>query len=63
MGFEKWSKKAKVRRMNGKFLPRPMRTLTIVDLSNKEAKMVLASKLYEMSKLSLGQAAEFCRLL
>ena len=40
---------------------RPMRTLTInlpntADVSNKEAK--LASKLYEMSKLSLGQTAE-----
>jgi predicted HTH domain antitoxin len=40
-----------------------MRTLTInlpdtVDLDDKEAKMVLASKLYEMGKLTLGQAAE-----
>lgn len=40
-----------------------MRTLTIhlpetVDLNDKEAKMVLASKLYELGKLSLGQAAE-----
>ena len=40
-----------------------MRTLTIqlpatVDLDDKEAKMALASKLYELGKLSLGQAAE-----
>jgi predicted HTH domain antitoxin len=40
-----------------------MRTLTInlpgtVDLNDKEAKMVLASKLYELGKLSLGQAAD-----
>ncbi|MGZ5245091.1 MAG: UPF0175 family protein [Bacteroidia bacterium] len=40
-----------------------MRTLTIqlpgtLDLGDKEAKMVLASKLYEMGKLTLGQAAE-----
>lgn len=39
-----------------------MRTLTInlpatVDLDDREAKMVLASKLYELGKLSLGQAA------
>lgn len=40
-----------------------MRTLTIhlpetIGLNDKEAKMVLASKLYELGKLSLGQAAE-----
>lgn len=40
-----------------------MRTLTIqipgtVDLDDKEARMVLASKLYELGKLTLGQAAE-----
>lgn len=40
-----------------------MRTLTInlpgtVDLNDKEAKMMLASKLYELGKLTLGQAAE-----
>lgn len=40
-----------------------MRTITIdipnsLDLNDKEAKMVFASKLYEMGKLSLGQAAE-----
>jgi predicted HTH domain antitoxin len=40
-----------------------MRTLTIqipgtVDLDDKEAKMALASKLYELGKLTLGQAAE-----
>lgn len=40
-----------------------MRTLTInlpgtLDLNDKEAKMALASKLYELGKLSLGQAAE-----
>ncbi|MEX2594728.1 MAG: UPF0175 family protein [Anditalea sp.] len=42
---------------------RPMRTLTInlpgtIDLDDKEAKMVLATKLYELGKLTLGQAAE-----
>lgn len=41
-----------------------MKTLTInlpntVDLDDKEAKMLLASKLYEMGKLTLGQAADF----
>lgn len=40
-----------------------MRTITIdlpnsLDLNDKEARMILASKLYEMGKLSLGQAAE-----
>lgn len=40
-----------------------MKTLTInipdtVDLDDKEARMLLASKLYEKGKLSLGQAAE-----
>lgn len=40
-----------------------MRTLTIslpgtIDLNDREAKMVLASKLYELGKLTLGQAAE-----
>ena len=40
-----------------------MKTLTInipdtVDLENKEARMLLASKLFEKGKLTLGQAAE-----
>lgn len=40
-----------------------MRTLTInlpdsLDINDKETKMVLASKLYELGKLTLGQAAE-----
>ena len=40
-----------------------MRTITInlpdqLDLSTKEAVTVLAAQLYEMGKLSLGQAAE-----
>ncbi|WP_114750217.1 UPF0175 family protein [Pleomorphovibrio marinus] len=40
-----------------------MKTITIdlpstIDLDDKEARMVLASKLYEMGKLTLGQAAE-----
>ena len=40
-----------------------MRTLTInlpgtLELDDQEARMVLASKLYELGKLSLGQAAE-----
>lgn len=40
-----------------------MKTLTInipntVDIDEKEAKMALASKLYERGKLTLGQAAE-----
>ena len=30
----------------------------MVDLDDKEARMILASKLYEKGKLSLGQAAE-----
>ena len=44
------------------YLP-PMRTLTInlpsaIDLGDKEAKMAMASKLYELGKLTLGQAAD-----
>lgn len=44
-----------------------MRTLTInipdnFDLNDREAKMILASKLYEKGRLSLGQAAEFVGL-
>ncbi len=40
-----------------------MRTLTIdlpsnLDLDDSETKMVLASKLYELGKLTLGQAAQ-----
>jgi len=40
-----------------------MRTLTInlpstIDLGDKEAKMAMASKLYELGKLTLGQAAD-----
>ncbi len=40
-----------------------MKTLTInlpsnTDIDDQEAKMALASKLYERGKLSLGQAAE-----
>ena len=40
-----------------------MRTITIdlpnsLELNDQEARMVFASKLYEMGKLSLGQAAE-----
>lgn len=40
-----------------------MKTLTLqvpdaLDLDDREAAMVLASKLYEQGKLSLGQAAE-----
>ncbi|WP_114782509.1 UPF0175 family protein [Botryobacter ruber] len=40
-----------------------MRKLTIqipgtVDLGDKEARMALASKLYELGKLTLGQGAE-----
>lgn len=40
-----------------------MKTLTInipntADIDDKEAKMALASKLYERGKLTLGQAAE-----
>ncbi|HSI76322.1 MAG TPA: UPF0175 family protein [Lunatimonas sp.] len=40
-----------------------MRTMTIVlpdslDLNDGEARMVFASKLYEMGKLSMGQAAD-----
>ena len=40
-----------------------MKTLTIhlpntVDVDDREAKMALASKLYERGKLTLGQAAE-----
>ncbi len=33
-----------------------------VDLDDREAKMLLASRLYEMGKLSLGQAAEMVGL-
>jgi predicted HTH domain antitoxin len=33
-----------------------------VDLNDREAKMLLASRLYEMGKLSLGQAAEMVGL-
>lgn len=41
----------------------PMKTLTInipntADIDDKEARMSLASKLYERGKLTLGQAAE-----
>lgn len=44
-----------------------MKTLTIqlpdgLDLDVLDAKMMLASKLYEKGKLSLGQAAEFSGL-
>lgn len=40
-----------------------MKTLTIdlpnsLDLNEKETKMILASRLYELGKLSLGQAAQ-----
>ncbi len=40
-----------------------MRTVTInlpgtIDLNEKEAKMALAAKLYEMGRISLGQGAE-----
>lgn len=40
-----------------------MKTLTInipntADIDEKEAKMALASKLYELGRLTLGQAAE-----
>ncbi len=40
-----------------------MRTITIqisdtVDLDEREAKMILAAKLYEKGKLTLGQAAQ-----
>jgi len=33
-----------------------------IDLNDREAKMLLASKLYEKGKLSLGQAAQMVRL-
>ncbi len=44
-----------------------MKTLTInipenVDFDDKEVKMIIASKLYEKGKLSLGQAAELVGL-
>lgn len=44
-----------------------MKTITInvpdtVDLDDKEALMVIASRLYEKGKLSLGQAAELVGL-
>ena len=40
-----------------------MRTITIqisdtIDLEEREAKMILATKLYEKGKLTLGQAAQ-----
>ena len=40
-----------------------MRTLTInlpetIDLDDKQAKMALASKLYQLGKITLGQGAE-----
>lgn len=44
-----------------------MKTITLnipeqFELSEKEAKMILASQLYEQGKLSLEQAAEFAEL-
>ncbi len=44
-----------------------MRTLTLevpddVDLENHELKMILATRLYENGKLSLGQAADMAGL-
>ncbi|MFW6246070.1 MAG: UPF0175 family protein [Tangfeifania sp.] len=33
-----------------------------IDLDDREAKMMLASKLFEKGKLSLGQAAQMVRL-
>lgn len=44
-----------------------MKTLTLtipdqVDLEEREAKMILASQLYEQGKFSLGQAAELAGL-
>lgn len=44
-----------------------MKTLTIdipdsLDIKDKEAAMLLATKLYEQGKLSLGQAAELAGL-
>jgi len=44
-----------------------MKTLTInipdtLDMNDREAKMLLASRLYEKGKLSLGQAAEMVGL-
>ena len=44
-----------------------MKTLTVnipesVDIDNRELLMILASKLYEQGKLSLGQAAELAGL-
>lgn len=44
-----------------------MKTLTInipenVDFDDKEVKMIIAAKLYEKGKLSLGQAAELVGL-
>jgi predicted HTH domain antitoxin len=44
-----------------------MKTLTVnipdnIDLTNRELVMLLASKLYEQGKLSLGQAAELAGL-
>ena len=44
-----------------------MKTLTLnipdqVDLNEREAKMILASRLFEQGKFSLGQAAELAGL-
>jgi predicted HTH domain antitoxin len=44
-----------------------MKTLTIdipdnIDVDEKEAKLIIASKLYENGKLSLGQAASLVNL-
>ena len=44
-----------------------MKTLTInipetIDFDNKDLAMILASRLYEQGKLSLGQAAEMANL-
>ena len=44
-----------------------MKTLTItlpedIDFDDKEAKMILATRLYEKGKLTLGQAAELAGL-
>lgn len=44
-----------------------MKTLTInipdsLEIDSKEAKLLLASRLYEKGKLSLGQAAEMAEL-
>ena len=44
-----------------------MKTLTVkiletLDLDNKDLAMLIASRLYEQGKLSLGQAAELANL-